>query len=183
MKRALLIIDVQNDYFEGGRNELVHTREATLNIQELITEFRAEGEPVIYIQHINTYPNASFFIDETDGIKISELIAPLSSDTVIVKHCPDSFQETPLREHLERLDIRELVICGMMTHMCVDTTVRAARGLGYNVTLVEDACATQDLKWNGELIPADVVQKTYMASMNASFATICKTQDLIYWKS
>lgn len=179
MEKALIIIDVQNDYFEGGRNELVNVNEATLNIKKLIQVFRANGEPIIYIQHINTSPNASFFIKGTDGTKISDLIAPLSTDIIVEKHYPNSFLKTTLQEHLNKLGVKKLVICGMMTHMCIDTTVRAAKAMEYEVTLIEDACATKDLIWNQEIIPAEVVQKTFMASLNVSFAKICKVNDVI----
>jgi len=77
------------------------------------------------------------------------------------------------------MKIKKLVICGMMTHMCIDTTVRAAKGLEYEITVVEDACATKNLVWNGEIIPADYVQKIYMSSLNGSFANICQAKEVI----
>lgn len=178
MEKALIVVDVQKDYFEGGRNELVHAKEATGKVKKLIDAFRAKDEPVIYIQHINTRPGATFFIAGTDGIDISELIAPKSTDIIVEKHYPNSFLETTLQKHLNEMGVKKLVICGMMTHMCIDTTVRAAKGLGYEVTLVEDACATKNLVWNGELISAEVVQKVFMASLNGSFASICQEKDL-----
>ena len=73
---------------------------------------------------------------------------------------------------LKKTGVTDVVICGMMTHMCIDTTVRAAKDFGYNATLISDACATKDLKWNGENIPADVVQNVYMASLHGKFANV-----------
>ncbi len=91
---------------------------------------------------------------------------------MIEKHTPDSFYQTNLKSELDKKDIRHLVVCGMMTHMCVDTTVRATRSLGYDITLIEDACATRDLEWNNAVVPAPVVQAAFMASLSGSFAEI-----------
>ena len=171
MKEALLIIDVQNDYFSGGANELVRPYEAEKRIQELIADSRANGRPIIYIMHFNP-PDDSFFLEGTKGAEISERIRPEKEDKIIVKHYPNSFLETDLDAYLRNLQIDTLVICGMMTHMCVDTTVRAAMDYGYQVKLVADACATMDLKLNGETIPAETVHKVFIAALDGVFATI-----------
>ena len=171
MKEALLIIDVQNDYFPGGSNELVHPLEAEKRIQELIAESRACGRPIVYIQHFNP-PGDTFFLEGTFGAEISERIRPQPEDKVIVKRYPNSFLETELDAFLKSLQVDTLIVCGMMTHMCVDTTVRAAMDYGYQVRLVADACATMDLVLNGETIPAETVQKAFIAAMDGVFATV-----------
>jgi len=171
MKEALLIIDVQNDYFPGGTNELHNPYEAEDRIRELIAESRECDRPVIYIQHFNP-PDDYFFIEGTHGAEISDRIRPETGDRVIVKHYPNSFLETELDEYLRSLGVDTLIVCGMMTHMCVDTTVRAAMDYGYKVKLVADACATMDLETDGEIIPAETVQKTFIASMEGVFATV-----------
>ena len=171
MKEALLIIDVQNDYFPGGTNELHNPYEAEARIRELIDESRKCDRPVIYIQHINP-PDDYFFLEGTHGVEISERISPEDGDKIIVKHFPNSFLETELDEYLKSLGVDTLIVCGMMTHMCVDTTVRAAMDYGYQVILVADACATMDLEAGGEIIPADIVQKTLIASLEGVFATV-----------
>lgn len=170
-REALLIIDVQNDYFPGGANELSRPLEAEKRIQKLIAESRACSRPVIYIQHFNP-PDDTFFLEGTFGAEISERIKPQAGDKVIVKRYPNSFLETELDSYLKSLQADTLVICGMMTHMCVDTTVRAAMDYGYQVKLVADACATMDLELNGEIIPAELVQKTFIAAMDGVFATV-----------
>ena len=179
MEKALIIVDVQNDYFAGGKNELVGAKEATKKVKCLIDAFRAKNEPVIYVKHINNELGATFFIAGTYGSKVSDLITPESKDLIVEKHYPNSFLGTSLQKHLLDMKIKKLVICGMMTHMCIDTTVRAAKGLGYEITLVEDACATKNLVWNGEIIPADEVQKIYMSSLNGSFANVCQEKEVI----
>ena len=171
MKEALLIIDVQNDYFPGGRCELYNTYEAEKRIISLIKESRILQRPIIYIQHINS-ADRTFFLEGTYGCEISERIKPQSEDKVIVKHYPNSFLNTELDSYLKEKEIKKLIVCGMMTHMCVDTTVRAAMDYGYKVDLVADACATKDLIIAGEVIPAETVQKTFLASLNGVFATI-----------
>ena len=171
MKEALLIIDVQNDYFPGGSNELFHPLEAEKRIQELIAESRTCGRPVVYIQHFNP-PDDTFFLEGTFGAEISERIRPQPDDKVIVKRYPNSFLKTELDAYLKSLQVDTLIVCGMMTHMCVDTTVRAAMDYGYQVKLVANACATMDLVLNGETIPAEIVQKTFIAAMDGVFATV-----------
>lgn len=171
MKEALVIIDVQNDYFPGGANELKHPLEAEEKILSLISESRKAGRPIVYVQHINP-PDDYFFLEGSKGAEISERIKPRAGDKVIVKHYPNSFSGTDLDEYLKSLSVDTLIVCGMMTHMCVDTTVRAAMDYGYKVKLVADACATMDLSINGETIPAEIVQKTFLASLDGVFATI-----------
>ena len=171
MREALLIIDVQNDYFPGGASELVQPYEAEKRIQELIADSRTNGRPVIYIQHFNP-PDDSFFLEGTKGAEISERIRPDKEDKIIVKRYPNSFLETELNAYLKSLQVDTLIVCGMMTHMCVDTTVRAAMDYGYHVKLVADACATMDLHLNGEVIPADIVHKSFIAAIDGVFAEI-----------
>ena len=171
MREALLIIDVQNDYFPGGTCELFHAYEAEKKIQSLIKESRTKERPIIYIQHINP-PDDTFFLENTYGCEISERIRPLPDDKVIVKYYPNSFHETELDSYLKEKGIKKLIVCGMMTHMCVDTTVRAAMDYGYEVDLVADGCATMDLEILGEIIPAQIVQKAFLASLEGVFAKI-----------
>ncbi len=171
MSKALLIIDVQNDYFPKGRNELFQPEKALDATKKLLKSFREDGSPVYYIQHVKA-KGATFFESGTEGVKIHEDIQPKDSEKVIIKHQPSSFLETNLQEELQKDAIDELVVCGMMTHMCVDTTVRVAKELGYSVTLISDACTTFDLEWNHERIAAEVVQKVYLASLHPYFADV-----------
>ncbi len=171
MNEALLIIDVQNDYFPGGSNELYRPLEAEGRIRELIAESRSVGRPVVYIRHLNP-PDDTFFLEGTFGSEISERIRPRPEDKVIIKRYPNSFLQTELDAYLKSLRVDTLIVCGMMTHMCVDTTVRAAMDYGYQVKLVADACATMDLELNGETIPAEMVHKAFIAALDGVFATI-----------
>lgn len=179
MKPTLLLIDIQNDYFQGGKMELVGMEPATKNAKDLILHFRKNQWPVVYIQHLAIKPTASFFIPETIGAEIHQSIRPLENETVIIKHFPNSFRNTNLNDHLQSLHCSDLIICGAMSHMCVDTTVRAAFDFGYSCTLVSDACATRDLIFNGEMVNAANVQIAYMAAINGTFANVITTSQFL----
>ena len=179
MKKALIMIDIQNDYFENGSMTLVGAEEASLNARKVLDIFRSEGLPVIYIQHLATSPKATFFLPQTVGAEIHENIKPTANEKVIIKHYPNSFRETELLEYLKSMNITDLVICGMMTHMCVDATVRAAKDYGFNYNVVSDACATRDLTINGETVKAAEVQKSFLAAFNGFYALVKTTKEYL----
>ncbi len=172
MSLGLLLIDIQNDYFQGGKFELYQSEHAANQAKKMLQLFRARDLPVFHIQHINNSPNAPFFVSNTEGANIYKSVSPKNGEIVIEKHTPDSFYQTTLKSELDKKGINHLVVCGMMTHMCVDTTVRTAVSLGYKITLIEDACATRELKWNDIVVPAPIVQAAFMASLNNKFANI-----------
>src|SRR5512137_859372 len=158
MNTALLLIDIQNDYFPGGRMTLEGADEAAAQALRLLEHFVAAGWPLVHIQHIARNPDASFFIPGTPGAEIRPSVQPMPNETLIVKHAINAFLDTPLLEHLHSLAIQRLVVCGMMTHMCVDAAVRAASDLGFQVLLASDACATRSLAHAGVTVPAAHVQ-------------------------
>lgn len=96
---------------------------------------------------------------------------------LLKKNTPNSFHNTTLKKELDLNNVTDLVICGMMTHICVDATVKSAKDFGYNVTLVSDACTTRDIEWNGERIPANVVQNVYMSSLDGTFANVLTSEE------
>jgi len=178
MNTALLIIDIQNDYFPGGAMELEGSTEAGARAGKLLDAFRGRGLPVIHVQHISTRPGASFFVPGTPGVDIHPSVAPLDGETVIRKNYPNSFRDTPLLQHLRDKDISRLVVAGMMTQMCIDTTVRAAADLGFACTLAYDACATRDLSFGGATVPAASVQTAFLAALNGLFARLQSVDEL-----
>lgn len=179
MHTALVIIDIQNDYFPGGKNELIGSVETIKQVMKLLNYFRNNKLPVVHIQHISNRSGATFFLPDTDGSLIHKDVKPLDGETIIVKNYPNSFRETKLQETLNSDGIKQLVICGMMTHMCVDSTVRAAYDLGYICTVVNNACATKNLQINNEVISADSVQKSFMGSFNGMFASVKNTDEAL----
>ena len=116
---------------------------------------------------------------DTPGSEIHGAVKPLDGEPVIIKHAPDAFFQTDLHDALSRAGIRKLVVCGMMSHMCIDTSVRAARNHGYDITLLHDACATRDLSWNGKTIPAATVHEAFMAALHGAFADVRTAGDFL----
>ncbi|MDF2514311.1 MAG: isochorismatase hydrolase [Herbinix sp.] len=174
MKLGLIVVDIQNDYFKGGRYELINPEKAALQANKILTFFREKGWPIYHVRHINVKTDAAFFIPGTAGSEFYRECCPFEGEEIIIKHRPDSFLNTNLNEKLIEKGVDTLVICGMMTHMCIDTTVRAASNYGYTVTLIEDACATRDLEWNGSTVPANQVQNSYLAALHGIFAKVLK---------
>jgi len=179
MQTALILIDIQNDYFPGGKMELERSVEASICANRLQSFYRERKLPVIHIQHINIRPGATFFLPSTDGVKIHKNVAPLPGETVVQKNFPNSFRDTALLGHLVKEGIKDLVIAGMMTHMCVDSTTRAAFDYGFKCTVVADACATRSLSFGSRVIPAEHVNGAFLAALSAVYATVVNTEDFI----
>ncbi len=166
MKTALVLIDIQNDYFEGGKLPLTGITQATGNAARLLEFFRERNLPVFHIQHMAEQSGAGGFVPGTAGSEIHKSVAPITGEQRIVKHFPSSFKETELLQKLRTAGIERLVFCGAMTHMCVDTTVRVAFELGFaDNLLAHDACATMDLQWNDITVKSEQVQAAYMAAL------------------
>ena len=167
MKTTLILIDIQNDYFPGGRMKLEGPLEAATQARHLLNLFREHEWPTVHIQHIANRPDATFFLPDTSGIDFHQSIKPLEGERVLVKHFPNAFRETDLHETLKDLETERLVICGMMTHMCVDASMRAAVDLGYPVLLAGNACATRELTYGELTVPAVQVQGAFLAALKS----------------
>ena len=178
MNTALMVIDVQKDYFPGGRRELHNSLEASQGIKGLISFFRNHSLPVIHIRHISLRPGAAFFLPDTPGVAFHENVEPEGGEKVIVKYYPNSFRGTDLQEHLQKEGIRRLVMAGMMTHMCVDSTVRAAFDLGYECLLAGDCCATRSLRIDDRDLSAEAVQDAFLAALNGIFCRVIRGEDV-----
>lgn len=178
MNTALLIIDIQNDYFPGGKMELEGALAAAQKAGALLQCFREHSGQHVHIQHESRKPGATFFIPGTDGIRIHDLVAHFEGEPITHKQFPNSFRETDLLELLKSWGTERVVICGMMTHMCVDATVRAAADFGFQVIVVEDACATRALTHGGTSVPAAHVQAAFMKAF-MSYGTLMTTEAVI----
>jgi nicotinamidase-related amidase len=159
--------------------ELVGADAAVAQAAALVQSFRRAGRPIVHVQHISKRPGATFFLPGTHGAEIHATVAPVKDEPVIVKNFPNSFRETNLLEVLRSAGADELVIAGMMTHMCVDSTVRAAADLGFKCLLAGDACATRDLQFGSERVGAREVQLSYLAALSGSFASIKPAHELV----
>ncbi|WP_211327021.1 cysteine hydrolase family protein [Chitinophaga flava] len=175
-KKALIIIDVQNDYFKGGKMELYRPDAAADNIKRILEKCRKEGIPVVYIQHAAA---DGFLVANTTGAEIHPSVLPLPGEKIITKHYPNSFRETALLDYLKQIGVSNLIITGMMTHVCVDATTRAAKDLGFHCTVVADACATRELEVDAEKVPAVDVQRALIGSLGFYYADIVNTQQYL----
>ena len=172
MKPGLILVDIQNDYFEKGKMELAQMDRATGNAKILLDAFRRTGLPLFHVQHISVHPTASFFLPGTSGMEIHQSVNPLPGEAVVTKHFPNSFRETGLLERLKRSGVEDVVICGAMSHMCVDATTRAAFDLGFNCLVAQDACATRTLEYKGQVIEAEKVHGAFMAALASAYAAV-----------
>jgi nicotinamidase-related amidase len=178
-KRALVIIDVQNDYFPGGKWPLSGIGTAADNAAKLLAAARAAGDLVVHVRHEFPSLDAPFFTPGSDGAKIHEKVSGLDGEPVVLKHHVNSFRETDLKAILDRHGAEEVVICGAMSHMCVDAGARAASDLGYKCVVVHDACATRDQEFEGTLVPAAEVQAAFMAALRFGYARLVSTKDYL----
>jgi len=179
MSSGLLIVDIQNDYFTGGAMELVDMEAAAERAATLLAALRDAGAPVIHVQHLAARPDATFFLPGTPGAEIHESVTPRAEEVVVRKHYPNSFRDTPLLDQVQAAGLDHLLICGAMSHMCIDATTRAAFDLGLRCTVVSDACATRDLAFNGETVPARAVHAAFMAALAVPYARVVTTSEAV----
>jgi nicotinamidase-related amidase len=177
--RALLIIDIQRDYFPGGRFPLVAPEAAADNAGRVLAAFRAAGEPVVHVQHAWDAPDAEYLKPGTPGFEIHDAVRPQGGEPLIRKTEPNAFVGTGIAEDLRRWGVDTVVVAGMMSSMCVDATVRAAVDLGFAATVVHDACAAPDLEFDGETIPGKTVHAAFMAALGDGYATLVAAHALI----
>ena len=177
MKTGLILVDIQNDYFPGGAMELVGIREAVAKAKELLSFFRENSWPTYHIQHISGQENATFFLPDTMGVEIHDDIKPFADERVISKHYPNSFRETGLLEELNKNRITQLIICGAMSHMCIDATTRAAFDFGFHCMVIQDACATKDLEFGDKTIAAEQVHGSFMAALGSAYARVLSLEE------
>ena len=172
MHTALLIVDIQNDYFPDGKMPLAGPVEASEQAARLLAFFRHAQWPVIHVQHIAVRPGATFFLPGTTGAEIHASVRPLPDEPIVQKNFPNSFRDTPLLDVLRERQVTRLVICGMQTNMCIDATTRAAADDGFECTVAADACAARSLAFDGHTVPAEQVHYAFLAALNGSYATV-----------
>jgi nicotinamidase-related amidase len=175
---ALLIIDIQNDYFPGGAMALEGADAAGGKAGSVLKNFRERQLPIIHVRHLSVRPGSTFFLPGTKGAEIHAAVQPAAGETVVEKNFPNSFRNTKLEQILKDGGITNLVVAGMMTHMCVDATVRHAADLGYRITLLGDACATRAQSYGGESVPARQVHAAFLAALNGFYAKVVQTHEL-----
>ncbi len=166
-KTALLLIDIQDFYFPGGKSELVAPEKAARNAAILLDDFRKKNMLVIHVRH-NSEP----------GGKINDIVKPLQNEKVFSKDAVNCFVKTDLLDYLKLNKIDSLVICGMQTHMCVEAATRAASDFGFKCILVHDACATKDLKFGEKIIKSEDVHYSTLATLR-NYAKVMSTEEYL----
>lgn len=180
MSTALIIVDIQNDYFPNGKMELSNPDKAAANAAKVLDWFRQKTQDnIFHIQHIASSPEIGFFLPNTDGAEIHETVLPLEHEDIIIKNFPNSFLKTDLENKLRAKGVTKVVVIGMMTHMCIDATVRAAVDLGFETTLIEDACATRELSYQGKVVPAEQVHTAFVSALQSMYCTVISTEDFL----
>ena len=174
---GLLVIDIQNFY----ENSLVDFEKTCTNAGKVIDKFRKNKLPVFHIRHIKKVPviNKIIPLEKMREFQIHDNVKPLEGELIIDKYFINCFRETTLLEKLKEKKVKNLVICGMMTHMCVDAAVRASNDYGFNVTVIDDACTTKDLKYRDQVIKAMDVHNTMLAAFEYGYAKVISTEEFL----
>jgi nicotinamidase-related amidase len=179
MNTALLMLELQNDYFPNGRIPLDKSLEACARAETVLHACRNKKMPVIHVQHVSTQPDATYFLPCTKGTEFYQTVQPVKHETIIKKHYPNSFKDTGLLNHLIKNKINHLIICGMMTHCSIDATVRAAFDLGFTCTVLQDACAARQLEFNHTPITAQYVHYAFLAALQSAYATVMSSDEFL----
>jgi nicotinamidase-related amidase len=179
VRTALLLVDIQREYFPGGAMPLDGPVEAAVQAGTLLARFRYNHLPAVFVQHVSVNPEAASFRLGCPGVSLYTSIRPLPGEAVVRKHYPNSFRETNLLELLRADEVSRLVICGMMTHMCIDATTRAACDYGFACIVAADACATRDLSFAGEPVPAAMVQRAFLAALDGTYGRVMNTDEIV----
>ncbi len=178
-KTALILVDIQNDYFEDGRWPVDKMQEVSAKAARLLAHARSIGRTIIHIRHEFLSDDAPFFRPGTPGAEIHSSVAPKEGEAVILKHRPNSFHDTALHPDLKAAGITDVVICGAMSQMCIDATARAAADFGFGVTVVEDACGAKEQAFQGQSVAAPQVHAAFMAALNGSYAQVKSTEPFL----
>lgn len=178
-KRAVIVVDLQNEYLPTGKLPLMGIEAATANAAQVIGAARAKGDLVVHVRHEMPSADASVFVPGSSGVEIIPAVQPARDEAVVVKNFPNSFRDTDLEERLDAEGVDEVVIVGAMSHMCIDATTRAAADLGYKATVVHDACATRDLEFAGQAVPAAQVHAANMAALAWGYGEVVGTRELL----
>ncbi len=142
-KPALVVIDIQNDYFEGGAFPLWNAETTLAAVEKAVRLARAHDMPVVFVQHVANGPSP-FFNPETEGVKLhARMGAAIGESPVVTKQHADAFEGTTLHGTLQGLGADALILCGMMTQNCVTHTAVSRRADDYRkVTVLTDASTT-----------------------------------------
>jgi len=179
-KKAIIVVDLQKEYLPAGKLALAGIDQAIANAVAVMDDARAKGDLVFNVHHESADPAAMpVFLPGTEGVEFISDAEPPAGEPVVLKHYPNSFLKTDLKKTLDDNGIEEVVIVGAMSHMCVDATTRAASDLGYAVTVVHDACATRDVEFGDQTVPAAQVHAAFMSALAFAYARVVSCREYL----
>ncbi|KIP99383.1 MULTISPECIES: cysteine hydrolase family protein [Pseudomonas] len=178
-KRALILIDIQNDYFADGKWPLHGIDAAARNAARVLAAARAAGDTVVHVRHEFQGDGAPFFAAGSSGAQIHASVQPQAGESVVLKHKVNAFRDTDLKAQLDKAGVEQITLVGAMSHMCIDAAARASADFGYATTVIHDACATRDQEFEGNQVPATQVQAAYMAALAFAYATVTSTEQYL----
>jgi len=176
---ALVVIDIQQFYFEGGLVPLTGSLEAAAQARKVLDAFRERKLPVFHVRHV---PKSVPIVDGEPAdpqYRIRPEVQPAAGEKIISKRFANSFRDTDLLDSLRQKDVTRIVIVGMQTHMCVEAASRAAADLGFDVVVVHDACATRPLEFGGRTVPADMVHAAALAAIKGTYSRAVSVAELL----
>ncbi|MGE8064460.1 cysteine hydrolase family protein [Pseudomonas sp. NPDC089569] len=176
---ALIVVDIQNDYFPGGKWPLDGVEAAADNAARIIAAARKKGDLVIHVRHETPSPDAPFFVPGSAGAQLHAKAAALPGEKVILKHFMSPYRETELLDILRSSKIEAVTVVGNMSHMCIDAVTRASDDFGFKTTVIHDACATHDLAFNGVTVPSTQVHAAFMAALRFGYATVVSADEFL----
>jgi nicotinamidase-related amidase len=164
-KTALILIDIQEFYFNEDKMPLKGNLEAAEKASELLGFFRKNGDLTIHVRH-------------KGGGEIHPFVYPLENEKVIEKQQVNAFRDTDLLDFLKQNKIENLILAGMQTHMCLEAAVRAAADYGFQCLVIHDACATRDLEFEGKIVKAEDVHASTLNTLK-SYGKISSLEDFL----
>lgn len=168
LKKALILIDIQDFYFPQGDLPLHEPLEAAMKAASILDRFRRNGELVIHVRHAYE-----------PGGNINKLVQPLENEKVVTKEQVNAFLKTDLLEYLRQNEIKALVLCGMQTHMCLEAATRAGHDFGFECTVIADACTTKDLNFGDKTVAAQDVHASTLATLNRTYAKVISSEEFL----
>ena len=175
---ALLVIDFQNEYF-NGKMPIPDGARALGNARRLVTFADQAGIPVFHVQHV-TPAGTPIFAEDGATAQFHDELQPAAHHTVLQKSSVSVFPTTDIDQRLKAAGIKTLIISGLMTHACVAGAARDAVPLGYDVVVADDACATRDLdNADGSVLPHAVLHRAALASIADTFGALMSTGQIL----
>lgn len=178
LQRALLVIDVQNEYFTG-KLPITYPSGSLANVLDAIDAARAKGLPVVVIQHASPQPDAAAFRKGSKEWELHPEVAARMHDVLIHKSLPGSFTGTELETWLRQRGVETVAIAGYMTQMCCDTTARQAMHLGFGVEFLSDGTGTLSIKNDAGEVSGEELHRAILVTQQTRFSRVIKTSSWI----